>query len=168
VPDCNDVPLPSCRTAPQSSFAIRDELVGADDRISWLWRKGSATQVSEISNPTLEGRFLVCLYPDSGPLGAQITLPRNAGWESRKSSGYLYRDKQGNHDGASQVRLRTGAEGKVYMRLRGRGANLPQSVLPTTGAYTVQLIDTGTGDCWGSVFANGSLSGGDFNATQGP
>jgi len=164
--DCAAQPLPDCRGASVSSLLVRDSSIDTKDIVKWKWVKGAATSVAELSDPTAGGTYNICLYPDvpgTGALSAQILLPAGPPWEVIGIKGYRYRDLSLAVDGVFYLQIIAGTDGRSKIVLTAFGTNLPDILMPAT-SYTVQLVDTRAGTCWGSVFTSGAKSATLFKA----
>jgi cysteine-rich repeat protein len=160
---CPMNPPEGCLEAGTSSLSIRDSSDDDRDAIRWKWKKGAALRLSHLSDPTDDGHFSLCLYPDSEMLAEELAVPAGPFW--RWTSGrYTYKDVVGSVDGVTQVRIQSGFEGESSLAVSAKGAALPQGLLPSA-SYTIQLRDLQTGICWTSAFATGDLREDRFKAS---
>jgi hypothetical protein len=156
-------PPDGCLEAGTSSLSIRDSWDDDRDALKWKWKKGDALRLSDLSDPRDDGRFSVCLYPDSATLAEEIAVPAGTLW--RWTSGrYAYKDIVGSAAGITQIKVRSGSEGQSSLNVSAKGASLPQGLLPSS-SYTIQLRDLETGICWTSAFATGDLRDDRFKAS---
>jgi cysteine-rich repeat protein len=160
--ECSPVPLTGCRSADRSKVQIRDSLDDGKDTVRWTWKRGDATTLSELTDPTGDGRYNLCLYRDGTLAPAEIALPRHSGWRPDKK-GYRYEDRSTAFGGAASILLAAGEDGKAAVVFKGRGVATPDALVPAT-SYTVQLVDVLAGTCWESVFASGVFKNGVFKA----
>ena len=66
--------------------------------------------------------------------------------------GFRYVDRDGTPDGIAQLTLKSGAAGKAQIQVKGKGALLPDPVLPVSDLpVRVQLVN-GAGQCWEATY----------------
>ncbi len=158
--DCNSEPLPGCRAAAVSSLVVRNDAKNINDVVKWKWNKGAASTLAELSDPTSTSAYKLCLYPEAAgtvSLGDQIILPSGPPWQATGTKGYRYHDPMTSLDGVATVEIVAGVQGRARVYFKGKGVNLADTLLPAT-SYTIQLVDSQTGICWESVFADGARS----------
>ena len=169
---CDSTPRGTCRTANPagSKVGIKDRTPNTADQVSWKW-KGQATTLGDFGNPPSTTGYAVCVYqgatlklaaraPASGACGMKPC------WKALGTNGYGYKDGALTPDGLSKVTLKAGAMGRAQVAVKGKGANLPDGVLPLTTPVTIQLQAT-TGECWGATFGTAAVSDtGQFKATS--
>ena len=118
--------------------------------------------VGDLGNPVTSTDYALCVYDQSGPLGAPAirwrgdlahggTCGTKPCWTA-KPKGFAYTDKAGSSDGLQSVKLQAGDAGKSKASAAGKGALLGVPALPFTGAVTVQLSGAG-GVCWSATYS---------------
>jgi cysteine-rich repeat protein len=162
VATCPTSPRPGCLEAGLSKIGIRTSADPTRDSLKWQWMRGAAFAAAGLGDPTSAGSFELCFYPD-GTLGGDVVVPPGPRWLSREEKGYQYRDKPGTVGGIADIRISAGADGRTKVKIRGRGAGLPDGMLPAT-SYAMQLVDLTSGTCWTSAFASGDSTSTSFKA----
>jgi hypothetical protein len=150
---CEATPRLDCRRSAESELTLT-QWVGSENRLGWKWTRGAATSQAEFGDPTTTGDFTFCLYAGSHsePV-AGLTIPANAGkWRPIAGKGYKYKDPDRVADGITMVRLKGSDKDKARIVLRGKGADLPSSGLPTSLPLRAQFVSTETGVCWEDVY----------------
>jgi cysteine-rich repeat protein len=170
---CPPAPRESCGAAESSSVVIKDDDDDdAMDQIAWKWKNGVSTNWYQFTAP-MYAMFDVCLYGNA-TLTGQI-LPRDgAFWsivgrtdtgDADDFKGQRYKDRDGSVGGLTLLDIRFGDTGDANIRLKAKGVETPDGLLPAT-SYTVQLIDWSTGGtCWSSEFATGRSGATSFKAS---
>ncbi len=149
-----------CRTAQKSLFGIKNKTDDSRDRFLWKWIKGQPTAVEDFGDPTTTTAYKLCLYAgvDEHLISdGEIVVPPGQGWTAVGTRGLKYRDKTPSApDGIQKVLLRAHSGGKAQVKIKGRGLNLPDPVLPipeTDFPFVVQLVnDAPAQACWESRF----------------
>jgi hypothetical protein len=169
---CDSTPRGTCRTANPagSKVGIKDRTPDTADQVSWKW-KGQATTLGDFGNPPATTGYAVCVY-QGATLKLAARAPASAAcgmkpcWKALGTNGYGYKDGALTPDGLSKVTLKAGATGRAQVAVKGKGANLPDGVLPLMTPVTIQLQAT-TGECWGATFGTAAVSDtGQFKATS--
>ena len=102
------------------------------------------------------------MYEDSGAtllyegiVAAQGTCNGKDCWKATGSSGYKFKDKSGAQDSISDIKLKSGINGKAQVQVKGRGAGLAPLVPPFNLDVKVQLIsgDGVSNFCWETDFS---------------
>jgi hypothetical protein len=113
-----------------------------------------------------ETRYELCVYDGSArPQPLQTALVKGGGtcgarpcWRALGATGYAYSRSAtiGVGDGITQVKLRSGADGRAQVTIKGKGANLVPPDPALTPPVTVQLIarDGTASRCWQTTFAS--------------
>jgi uncharacterized delta-60 repeat protein len=159
--DCPAAPRDDCRSAGVSNLVVKDNVDDRRDALTWKWSKGEATSLDEIADPTTTGRYQLCLYPDAVAFGGEAIFPSSLGWKSIPGRGFQYADADRVTGGVGSLLLRTGEAGRASLRVKAKGVNMPDELLPAT-SYRLQLLDGVTGICWGSEFSSGDVKPGQF------
>jgi hypothetical protein len=131
---------------------------GRRDRMAWTWTKGAATTQAEFGDPTATADYALCIYAGtpSSRIGEAV-IPASVGRWKPTATGYRYKDRSATADGITTVTLRAKALNKSKAVVKGRGAGLPDLVLPVTAPVTVQLVNRDNGLCWGTTYTAGQL-----------
>jgi len=105
--------------------------------------------------------YALCLYDGNDNLMATAQAPAggtcNAGsprpcWRENPK-GYRYTDKDLTPNGLQQILLKAGPAGSALVKVKGKGALLPDPTLPvSTLPVKVQLVN-GAGRCWQATFS---------------
>lgn len=172
---CEVGPRTGCRTptaARRASLVLRDDTPDSRDAITWKWSNGAATSAADLGEPFGHDAYALCLFDESGPtpvlalradapasgLCAPLTNPLKPlpCWKPRgvplADDGVIYKDRELTPDGLETLDVRPGANGLARIKLRGKGANLPDGVLPLATPFRVQL-HAANGTCWESAFS---------------
>jgi cysteine-rich repeat protein len=144
----------------RSSLALRDD--AEDDRDSLKWRWSGIADLYNSGIPEFpQARFELCFYPDDGVRAGAIRLRGDGGWENGYFGGPYFNKYRTN--GLHRLQLRPRLENKMDIRVKGKGPNLPDGLLPTA-SYTIALCETTLRRCWSSSFATGSVDADSFKA----
>ncbi|MEO8604484.1 MAG: hypothetical protein ABI629_18070 [bacterium] len=150
-------PVLDCRSAGKANLAIKNAGDDGGDLVAYSWRRGAATDESELGDPTTTTNYTLCVFDGSGRLQMSASVPAGgqcgdaACWK-RKAKGYAYKDDLKPSAGIRKVRLRPGEAERFAGSVRGNGANLTVPVLPLTPPLLVQVINDDTGVCFKSDF----------------
>jgi hypothetical protein len=126
------------------------------DRFVWKLRKGQAMTATDVGDPTLGTDYELCVYVEVANVCWLILHPdvlAGDGWK-RHRRGYSFRAKAGVHpEGIRRLRLKTGANGKSRLVLKGKGTALDLRALPVPpdAEILVQLYN-GADRCWSTEF----------------
>lgn len=146
-----------CKELADSTLVLKS---ASTDAVTWNWKRGDATTLAELGNPTTTTDYGLCIYDGSAGLQgfpgllASAPAPAGARWRPR-SDGFAYKSRNRAADGIGRVRLSAGPAGAASVRLRGRGSSLD---LPPVAAMvfpiTVQLkSENGAqGECWSARY----------------
>ena len=116
--------------------------------LSWRWTNGAALSLSDLSDPTVDASYALCVYAGSpSALIADMSLPAGAKWSAVGGSGYRFMDTVP----PTGLRLRSGSGGKSAAAMAGRGVLL-QRAFPFAAPVTVQLRKAGSPLCLESQF----------------
>jgi arylsulfatase B len=162
---------PACTTGYlSSSLDWRGE--GTDsDKLSLNMKKGPALSQTDYGNPLLiDGTgYSVCLYDDADQLVADTRVARGGQFCSGKEcwrdlggdvpdgKGFKFKDKLMASTGIQKLQFRNGDVEKSKLKVKGRGANLPDGVtqdLSTTTAVTAQVRGSDMAQCLSATLTN--------------
>ncbi|RMD81168.1 MAG: hypothetical protein D6815_12450, partial [Candidatus Dadabacteria bacterium] len=104
-------PAPVCLGAGKAVFELADKTNDARDLVKFKWLKGAETQLGDFGDPTATTTYALCVYDYSAgtpSLALKVVVPPGAGWQSRGSKGFRYRDPAGSADGARKIVLKPG------------------------------------------------------------
>lgn len=149
---CLPAPL-SCRSAGKAFIALGDRADDDGDRLTWKWGNGASTSQAEFGDPTSTADYALCLYAgDGGALIGQAVVAASASaWSPLGATGYKYRDPAAA-GGIATVILKGSDRNRSKVLVKGRGAGLPDPMLPIDTPLTVQLVNGDNGRCWGADF----------------
>jgi|GEM_PF-3588297 len=140
----------------RSKLALRDHPKAKRDAIKWRMKKGQAVTPADLGDPTADTDYELCVYVEAGDVCWLVLHPdalAGSGWAARRN-GFRFRMKKGLHpEGLRRLRLRTGADGKARIVLRGGGEQLGLRALPLPdGAAVLVQLYNGIGQCWSTEF----------------
>ena len=145
----------SCRSAETSMLLVKASTTAGKDQLNWKWIKGAATTLTDLGVPTGTTNYALCVY--AGTV-ATINLPAGSKWHAAGMSGFSYMDSTGTPNGAQLALLKSGAAGKAKALVKGKGANLPDTLAPPlTLPVAVQLVNDTNNVCLESVFNTSNL-----------
>lgn len=150
-------PAPSdCRNplqAKKSRFILQDKVDDAGDRLSWNWRGGPASPLSDFGDPTATDAYRLCVYQD-GALVDSFPIAQGSGQWQEKNGRFAYDSDGTVGRGITSVRLRASVEeGKARVGVSGAGPLLALSdPAALTGLLEVQLRND-RDVCWGAVYS---------------
>jgi cysteine-rich repeat protein len=142
----------SCRNAGKSALLLETSVSRPEkDKLSWKWIKGAATAMSDLGVPTGTTNYALCMY--AGTAVATVNLPAGSKWRAAGTSGFNYKDSTGSPNGAQKALLKSGGAGKAKALVKGKGANLPDDLVPMLPLpVTVQLVNGTNNVCFESVY----------------
>jgi hypothetical protein len=75
-------------------------------------------------------------------------------WRDR-ATGYTFRNSNTTSDGTQSILLKTGADRKAKIIVKGKGVNLdmPTNLGSLTGPIAVRLHQSSGGVCWGATYS---------------
>jgi hypothetical protein len=163
-PLCGATPIAACRQSTQAGKSLLLLRAGASEKLQFKWIKGATTAIADFGDPTTAQTYTFCVYDETAGAAAlklQALLPPGgdcAGKPCWKSTGkgFLYKDKNAAADGIQLLNLKSGADGKAKIILKGKGANLHLPALPLAQDHAViaQLKNNrGPGECWEARFS---------------
>lgn len=126
------------------------------DRVRWRIARGQATAPADLGDPTAGTDYELCVYVESGGACNLVVHPdalAGKGWRKRRNGYEFLAPPGGNPNGIRRIRLRTGADGKSQVLIRGKGdlLGLEALPLPADAAVLVQLHN-GADRCWSTEF----------------
>jgi cysteine-rich repeat protein len=153
-----ETPADSCKEAGKSSLQIKQNSDDSKDALKWKWNKGVDTQFTEITDPTQNASYDLCIYDASGIVASATVAPGGtcndkACWVAGRKQNYVFKDRAGSQDGITRFEVAAGSVGKAKASVQGKGVNLPDATLPLAGGVTVQLRNRSTEACFGSSYA---------------
>jgi hypothetical protein len=161
---CPSTPQSGCKTAGKSVLSLTNDSDDAKDKLLWKWRKGQPIMLADFGDPQTSADYMLCLYggmPATLLAGGALDVPPSAShWTPLGTSGWRYDDGAAAEDGVRRVLLKADAQNRSKAFLRGKGAALPDPVLPVAQGnlpLLVQLLNTQTAVCLESTFASGDV-----------
>lgn len=136
----------SSTTPSRTSLAMRDTGDPASDTLTWNWRKGQATDLMDLGDPTDTTAYALCVYDEStspptaivAAVAPQVACPDAECWTSRRS-GFTYENSSGSGSGLTRIDLRAKSNGRAKVTVRGKGAALDPPTAPLALPLRVQL-----------------------------
>ena len=165
--------------APAAQIKLREGFPADDDQLTWKWKEGGATNVSEFGDPLTGTSYELCIYETTPTGGDRLryssvvdaggTCGSKPCWRARGTKGFGYTNKSAAPQGIQIIRLSSGAAGDAKILVKGRGSSLEVPELsydPLDVPVTVQL-KASNGSCWGSVFSTSPGNSSTFKAKDG-
>lgn len=126
------------------------------DALKWKLKKGQAVTPADLGDPTSGTDYELCVYVEVEGVCWLVLHPdalAGEGWSARRN-GFRFRMKKGVHpEGLRNLRLRTGADRKARIALRGGGDALALRALPIPeGAAVLAQLYNDAGQCWSTEF----------------
>lgn len=147
---CGQLPT-GCKAAGKSLLLLKNDATDGKDKLVWKWKNGAATTLAELGVPTGTTNYTLCLR--SGLASASVALPGGAKWQASGSTGFKYGDSTGAPNGAQKALLKSGAGGKAKAQVKGKGVNLPDTLVPAlTLPVTVQLVNDSNNTCFEATY----------------
>jgi hypothetical protein len=153
-------PVAQCAPAPLqcATSGSRLALDLAGRRLVWKWKAHGVVDVRDLSHPTIDAGYDLCLYDASDALVMATGVPPagvcggKACWRARPW-GYRYRDRDALTGGIETIKLRALTRSDRFL-VKGEGDLLPVPATTPTLPITVQLVRTDAPEnCWGSTVA---------------
>jgi hypothetical protein len=150
-------PAVGCKsTAPNGAYLLLDDRSSdTRDHLSWSWRKGAATTLADLGNPTTATPYTLCLYDTVGGVPQRRLTQSIAPGPHWKpfSRGFRYRDSTLAAGGIQSVVLTEGVTGRASIQVQGRGQPLALPSLPLQRQpnVIVQLLNANT--CWSATYS---------------
>ncbi|MCC6848964.1 MAG: DUF4215 domain-containing protein [Deltaproteobacteria bacterium] len=158
---CGATPATGCRlpfVAGKATLKAKGVVGSAKSQLLWKWAPGAATTLGDFGDPTRSDDYHLCLY-DDGELVATTMIAAGGScagkpcWKATGTSGFVFKDKALTPDGAAQLKLRAGVDGKAAIQVTGKGANLEAPALGAlSGPVVVQLVRSGSSVCWQATY----------------
>jgi 6-phosphogluconolactonase (cycloisomerase 2 family) len=163
---CSPTPRTNCRqttSVRKGTLLLKDGTPDANDVLTWKWQRGSATELADYGDPTIEGGtdYVLCVYDGSAepqprlraraPAGGQC--PGRPCWTQFGEKYIEYKDKGLDPDGLRLVRLQRGDEGKTKITVRGKREHLDMPALPLSTPVVAQL-QAENGECWENRYSD--------------
>ena len=160
---CGAAPMAGCRTAGKTSLYIKQTTPDDKDALKWKWKNGQNTTQGEFGQPFNTRTYALCVYDNTGlVLSVKVAGDAACGsvpcWTPIKTTGLKYKDKLLASDGILSITAKGSTASKSSIQLTGKGANLPDPVLPFTGTVTAQFINTSSGVCFGSSYTGAQIT----------
>lgn len=151
-------PADLCKEAGKSSLQLKQSSDDTKDSLKWKWSKGADTQFTEITDPTQNATYDLCIYDAAGVVASAAIAPGGTCddkdcWVAGRKQNYVFKDKAGSQDGIKKLEVAAGFFQKAKASVQGKGANLPDPLLPLAGTVRVQLVNRSTGACFGAEYA---------------
>jgi hypothetical protein len=125
-------------------------------KLTWKWKAHGVVDMRDLSHPTIDAGFDLCLYDASSALVMAARVPAagvcngKACWRAHPW-GYQYRDPAALTYGITNITLRALTKTDRF-QVKGEGDLLPVPGVEPTLPITVQLVRTDAPEnCWGSV-----------------
>jgi hypothetical protein len=141
----------------RSRISVREKVADPrKDTVKWKLKKGEAVAPADLGDPTVDTDYELCVYVEIAGVCWLMLHPdalAGVGWKARKN-GFVFKMKRGKHpEGLRKVRVRSGADRKVRMVVKGKGDLLDLRTLPIPagGSVLVQLYN-GVDRCWSTEF----------------
>jgi hypothetical protein len=141
----------------RSKLVLREKpRVPRKDSIKWRLKKGQATAPADLGDPLATTDYELCVYVEVEGTCWLILHPdalAGAGWKARRN-GFRFKMKKGEHpEGLRAIRLRTGADGKARIQVKGKGELLDLRALPMPDdAHVLVQLYNGEDRCWSTEF----------------
>jgi Zn-dependent metalloprotease len=150
TPACDSAPRAGCAAAAKGKLLLKhDAANSAKDKLLWKWANGPAP-IGVFGNPIVEVDYSLCVYENGTGPTLRFEIPSGTGW-STPGGGKLGYAGDLSADGIQKIKLKPGAaNGKIL--IKGRGPNLGLTTAALAQPLTLQLVRSGSLDCWESVF----------------
>lgn len=153
---CPQVPATGCRSAQKSSLLLKNSGDNTKDKLVWKWLKGAETSLQDLSVPTGTTNYTLCVY--AGTSAASVAIPAGSNWQPAGTKGFKYKDSSSMPDGAQKAVLKSGAAGKAKALVKGKGTNLPDTLVPMLPLpVTAQLVNDSNDVCFEAVYDSGDV-----------
>ncbi len=178
--NCPSVPTVGCKTSTRSEgsrLRIKDDFVGAKDRITWTWTAGEQTLAADLGDPTTTSSYVLCAYDNDGG-GYRPVLESHADaaadcnavpcWTGDSTS-YAYRDSGHRNGSLTRLEVAAGDEGRAKVKLKAAGEALgpPHMPLAKNPSVVVQLTNLETSACWEATYSAATVNlGPSFKASS--
>ena len=164
---CPATPAAGCRASARSLISLKDNALDRTDSLVWKWLKGAQTYRLDFGDPLHTTNYALCIYDKSGgtlSLAMNAVAPAGGTCVTRPcwketSAGFRYRDRNEIADGLLSIVLKSGADGRASIAVKGRGPLLPlptpvssEKWLNQDPAVIVQLLKSDGGPCWSAEY----------------
>jgi hypothetical protein len=154
---CPSLPL-TCHTAARAIALVKNDATDARDRLMWKWFRGAPTSIDEFGDPGAGSPYALCVYEGDPPvLLGQAVVPSDSPHWRVLNDGYGYRDPDAAVDGIGRILLESSSKARSRVIVNGGGAALADLPLPLEAPVRFQLVNLGTGACWGSTLEASSI-----------
>jgi hypothetical protein len=150
VGQCASAPLPCATSAGKLTLDLTAQ------RLAWKWTAHGVVDVRDLSHPTIDAGFDLCIYDASAVLVMATGVPPagvcdgKACWRARPW-GYQYRDRTALTGGVSKITLHALGRTDRFL-VKGEGDLLPLPATAPTLPLTVELVRTDAPvNCWSST-----------------
>jgi len=173
---CVAAPRTGCYRARSTSITLKNSPDDIEDAVTWKWSQGEAVHGQALGLPYGATDYAFCVYDESAgtALVAHGSLPAGAAcsgehcWRtSGTATSAKFKDKDAVTGSIAGATIKSGADFKPSIRVKGTGADLDMAALPTTGPVRVQL-QAENGQCWEMTYEADDViraDGGSYKAT---
>jgi cysteine-rich repeat protein len=162
---CVQRPRTGCKhAAPGGVLRIRNATADTGDAVTWVWRRGEATLMSELGDPQAHDRYTLCLFDESGAapaLAFDAAVPGGAVcgvewcWRSTKRA-MTYKNRDRSPEGVDTIRLLSGLDGRASVVVKGKGPLLSSRAdglpAPPLGLPLRVQLQSANSTCWESRY----------------
>jgi len=160
---------------------LKLQVRNGEGRVGWSWKKGEATNLLHLQDPTTIDDYALCVFGGTAPaLLLSATAPAGGfcptqsekpcwkplGRNPTSKNGFKYKDRGGVPEGLTAITMRPGPDGRAKVTLKGNGENLPLPPLPAPLPIRVQL-QADHGRCWEAEFSTTGLKRNDVGQFKG-
>jgi hypothetical protein len=153
---CPVAPSGTCRQpflGGKAFLLLKDKSPDSSDRLIWKWLVGSQTTKGEFGSPLGSESYRLCVY-DAGALTLELSANAGAAFWKDTTPGYLFKNPGTTLDGTQSILLKSGADRKAKVIVKGKGDNLAMPALDLlTGPLAVQLHQSSGMVCWGATYS---------------
>jgi hypothetical protein len=133
----------------KASLLIKDAVGQTRDQLTWKWRSGTGTTVTDYGDPTSATTYELCVFDTDAGVPALVVdahLPPGSGWKP-SARGFGYRDRSGAAAGVTRILLKA-ASGGASIIVKAKGVGFAAPALPFTAdpRVLVQLVNDSA--CW--------------------
>lgn len=145
----------------KSKLALKNKSSDTADALSWKWKKGAATGLSDFGQPYATTTYWFCLGDGTGANIFEVAIPPGGDcggticWGSTGSA-HMFTDSSGANGGVRKVILRPGEQGKASIVLKAQGVNLALPAMPMVTPVTARLSNS-LGQCWAETFGGAGV-----------
>ena len=147
-----------CKAAGKSLLLLKNDATDdTKDKLIWKWLKGADTSLQDLGLPTGTTSYTLCLY--AGTASASVAFPAGSNWQTAGSKGYKFKDPSGT----PKALLMSGAAGKAKTLVKGKGTNLPDTLVPALSLpVRARLVNDTNSTCFEATYSTASKN----DATQ--